>query len=254
MNLKQLLSYSETDKQQYISGSKQSEIGYLKFHYKRFKILLSLVQSGSQGKLLDIGTTPFTFYLSENTNHDVFAFDYNTYLKERSEEFNIHFQSGDLEKDDLPYEDDFFDIVLFAEVFEHIHSDPVKLFKRLLKTIKPGGILILGTPNLASFANRIKLAFNRAILDYPTWDDAVHGHDRIYVKNELISYLMISGFNIQRARYSSCVDFIKTEDDSKIKVILKTIAGIITIPFRFVFPSLKGTILITAQKTNRNDI
>ena len=248
MNLKQLLSYSETDKQQFISGSKYSEIDYLKFHYRRFKFLLSLLPSRSQGKLLDIGTTPFTFYLSENTNHDVFAFDYNIYLKERSEEFNIHFKSGNLEKDDLPYEDDFFDIVLFAEVFEHIHCDPIKLLKRLLKTIKPGGILILGTPNLASFANRVKLLFNYAILDYPTWNDTVHGHDRIFIKNELISYLMMSGFNIQRVRYSSCVDFIKTKNDSLMNGILKTISEIITIPFRFVFPSLNGTIIITAQK------
>lgn len=107
MNLKQLLSYSETDQQQFISGSKDAEINYLKFHFKRFKILASIIQSRPKGKLLDIGTTPFTFYLSEKTTQDIFTFDYNNYLKERSDAFNIQFQSGDLGKDPLPYDASF---------------------------------------------------------------------------------------------------------------------------------------------------
>jgi SAM-dependent methyltransferase len=252
MNLEQLLLYSKKENQQFISGGKNEEIDYLKFHYKRFNLLLSLIKNIPVGKLLDIGTTPFSFYINKNTNHEVFAFDYNDLLKERCEELQINFKSGDINVG-LPYENDYFDTVIFAEVFEHIHSDPVKILDSLNKVIKPSGNLVFGTPNLASFANRMKLLFNNPILDYPTWGAEVHGHDRLFVKKELVSYLKKAGFNIQNIRYSSCLDFVKSGDESKIKLLFKYFLKTLSFPFRFIFPSLNGTIIITA-KPNRNGI
>jgi SAM-dependent methyltransferase len=249
MNLLQLLFYSQKENQQFISGGKNEEIDYLKFHYKRFKVLLSLIKKIPAGKLLDIGTTPFSFYINENTNHQVFAFDYNNLLKERCEELDVNFKSGDLNSG-LPYEKNYFDTVIFAEVFEHIHSDPVKLLNSLNSIIKPEGVLILGTPNLASFTNRIKLLFNQPILEYPTWDAEVHGHDRLFVKKELVSYLKKSGFNIQNVRYSSCLDFVKSGDESNIKLLFKYFFKISSFPFRLIFSSLNGTIIITAKSGN----
>lgn len=254
MKLSQLLKYSEKENQRFISGSKESEINYLKFHYKRFKILFSIIKSQPPGKLLDIGTTPFTYHINENTNHQVFTLDYNDLLKDRSEKNGVQFSCGDLGKDILPYEKDFFNTIIFAEVFEHIHKDPVKILKLLFRILKPGGVLILGTPNLASLANRLKLLFNKAILDYPTWEDEVHGHDRIFVKNELKSYLIKSGFSIQRIKYSSCVDFIGSNEDSKMKRVLKDLFRIVSFPLRLIFPSLNGTLIITATKNYNHGI
>jgi len=96
--------------------------------------------------------------------------------------------------------------------------------------------------------NRIKLLFNQPILEYPTWDQKVHGHDRIYVKKELIDYLKSAGYSIYKAKYSSCVDFENTGEESTGKMIFKQIVKIVSFPFRFVFPSLNGTIIITAHK------
>jgi len=249
MKINQLLKYSNSDKRHFIAGSIEAEQNYLKFHYKRFKILFSYIYNLKQnGKVLDIGTTPFTFFLKENSNLEVFALDYNDLLKNRTEELGIDFKSVDISKGDLPYNNDFFDIIIFAEVFEHIHSDPVRILKSVFQKLKPGGFLILGTPNLASFINRIKLVLNQPILDYPTWDEEVHGHDRIYVKKELQNYLNTAGYNIYKSKYSSCVDFENTGNESKKKMILKSIMKIISLPLRLLIPSLNGSVIIIAQK------
>ena len=249
MKLVQLLKYSDSKHNRHIAGSNEAEVNYLTFHYKRFKKVFShLKKLRPDGKILDVGTTPFTFFLKENTKLEVYALDYNDLLKERTEQLSIDFKSADITEGDLPYNNDFFDIILFAEVFEHLHRDPVKILKSLYQKLKPGGYLILGTPNLASFVNRVKLLFNQPILDYPTWDEEVHGHDRIYVKKELLSYLKSAGYNLYKSTYSSCVDFENTGDESKRKMILKRIFEILSLPLRAFIPSLNGTIMIIAQK------
>ena len=85
MTLSQLLLYSQKEDQRFISGGKEEEISYLQFHFKRFKLLFSLLKKEPSSKLLDIGTTPFSFFVNENSNHKVYAFDYNNLLKERCE-------------------------------------------------------------------------------------------------------------------------------------------------------------------------
>lgn len=251
MNLTQLIKYSDNTEKHFIAGSKEAEIDYLKFHFKRFRELNGILEKFSEGKLLDIGTTPFTFFLSENSKHKVFGYDYNDLQKERCDRYNVSFQSGDLTTDKLPYEKNFFDYILFAEVFEHLHADPVRILDAFHNILKPGGFLILGTPNLASLANRLKLLFNKPILEYPTWDAEVHGHDRLYVVSELKNYLAQSGFAISKTIYSDSLDFYSHSHGLSGKGALKSAVKAISSPLRFVFKSLNGTILIIAQKPGK---
>jgi len=50
-----------------------------------------------------------------------------------------------------------FDLVLLGEVFEHILNQPAGLLRGILRLLRPGGLLILTTPNPSTIANAIRL-------------------------------------------------------------------------------------------------
>lgn len=82
---------------------------------------------------------------------DVNALDINA---RDFEPCDIKFREGDLNAV-LPYPDGFFDYVLSVEGLEHLKSCvlPVEEFARVLK---PGGLMVLTTPNINNLKSRIK--------------------------------------------------------------------------------------------------
>jgi SAM-dependent methyltransferase len=64
----------------------------------------------------------------------------------------------------LPFSENYFDFVFCGEVIEHVF-DPDKLLASAYAMLKPGGTIIITTPNLAAWHNRITL-----LLGYnPLW-------------------------------------------------------------------------------------
>jgi SAM-dependent methyltransferase len=55
--------------------------------------------------------------------------------------------------EDAPYPDDTFDAVTLSHVVEHLH-DPVASLTECLRMLKPGGVIWIATPNVASLAHR----------------------------------------------------------------------------------------------------
>jgi len=60
---------------------------------------------------------------------------------------------GDIEKE-IPYEDNSFDFIIAGEVIEHIHEVD-KFVSEISRILKPNGILVITTPNLTCWYNRI---------------------------------------------------------------------------------------------------
>lgn len=93
-----------------------------------------------------------------------------------------------------------FDIVLFMAVIEHLADSPRQLLRVLNNILKPGGLLILDTPNLAYIFNRRKL--NRGESPYVPITEQFYtefpfeGHVREYTAAELEWMLVQSGFEV----------------------------------------------------------
>lgn len=60
----------------------------------------------------------------------------------------------------LPFENNHFDFVYAGEIIEHIF-DTKSFLKEIHRVLKPGGYLILTTPNLARLDDRIKFIFGK---------------------------------------------------------------------------------------------
>jgi len=71
------------------------------------------------------------------------------------EGLNAKVLEGNIEKD-IPFEDGFFECVICSDVIEHV-VDVFAAFKEISRVTKPGGYLVLNTPNFARIKGRIRL-------------------------------------------------------------------------------------------------
>ena len=64
----------------------------------------------------------------------------------------------DIDEADFPFENDYFDGILAAEIIEHL-LNPDHLLREIYRVLKSGGWAIISTPNLASWHSRLHLLF-----------------------------------------------------------------------------------------------
>jgi len=118
-------------------------------------------------------------------------------------EYNCGFVAADICKEPLPFADGQFSAVTFSEVLEHLPIEQVNfVFSELARVIRPGGILMVSSPNQASLENRIKLLKGKSILDMPNPIDSfggVFGHIRLYTPAEIKAALSNMGLRLERS-------------------------------------------------------
>ncbi len=73
----------------------------------------------------------------------------------------------ELDKDTLPFPDDHFDLVTLSAVVEHI-MEPEKVLANVWEKLKPGGMVVVLTPNISWIVNRFLFLAGR-------WDHRLMG-------------------------------------------------------------------------------
>lgn len=177
--------------------------------FRRFVYTWGLAKD-LEGKCLELGGNPYftTMLLKQFTGLDVSLANYFGYenngeysqsvdyadLKtgeKRSESFN--FQYFNIENDSFPYTDDSFDLVIFAEIIEHLLNDPCKVLREIKRILKPNGTLILTTPNVARLENVARLISGANIYDPYSGYGPYGRHNREYNRHELDQLLRFEG-------------------------------------------------------------
>ncbi len=106
------------------------------------------------GRFLDVGCAEGTFLSQLNSNWEKFGTDVsNTALSKASDHQEIKIFNENI--DELPVEDEFFDVIHFRGVFEHILYPDLEI-KKVKRKLKKGGTLILSnTPNIGGLVPRL---------------------------------------------------------------------------------------------------
>jgi SAM-dependent methyltransferase len=112
------------------------------------------------------------------------------------ENHEFHFAHFNLEVDPFPYEIASFDCVIFCEILEHLLLSADFPLAEIARVLKPGGFVIVTTPNAARLANVVRLIRGKNIYaDYSK--HGIYGrHNREYTLQEVIDLLRRHDFEI----------------------------------------------------------
>ena len=119
------------------------------------------------------------------------------------ETFECDIDHFDAENDRFPYEDASFTTVLCCELIEHLFRDPMHLMSEVNRILKPGGHLVLTTPNIASERGIAAIlhgyhpGFFHAYIKPSASGETDARHNREYTPGEIHRLLTTSGFEIE---------------------------------------------------------
>lgn len=178
--------------------------------FRRFVYTWGLA-SDIKGKCLELGGNPYftTMLLNKFTNLDIslanyFGHENNGECTQAVDYFELNggdkktekftFQHFNIENDSFPYADGEFDLVIFAEIIEHLLNDPCKVLREIKRVLKSNGTLILTTPNVARLENVARMISGANIYDPYSGYGPYGRHNREYNRHELVQLLQFEGY------------------------------------------------------------
>jgi hypothetical protein len=238
---------------------------YASFHRPRFAFLIDLLRPYARTpgvRILDVGPSPLTPLISRELGVPVESLGLEPErpssptsgarprTDDRSACRHHSFDLNDAQfrerwRTDLgPY-----DVIVFAEVVEHLYTAPDLVLAYLRQLLRAEGILILQTPNAAALRKRVKLLLGLNPFERIRPDRSNPGHFREYTLSELREILAHAGFAIERTsmRYYFDAAYERhergDEPPSRIKGRLKNVL------YRLLPPPLQEGITIVARRS-----
>lgn len=189
--------------------------------YDRENISIKLLKgiAKPKSKILDVGCGVGFFMgklVEEVPGARLYGVDYSAYNIRQAKKLNKNFvlKTGNIE-DGMPFKDGEFDIVYAAELIEHL-VNPDAFLNETNRILKKNGHIIVTTPNLTAWYNRLLMLFGiqPLFVETSTEDPKVGagpiramkqgtipvGHIRIFTIRAMTDLLEKSGFTVQKIR------------------------------------------------------
>lgn len=191
---------------------------YLVQHIDRFVMTYNLLEkhlpAGTPASVLDIGSFPYFLpvMLQDRLGAEVVGIDSPTeaywpgapYTPSQREvtvsrgekQYRFTHHLINIERDPIPYQDQF-DAVLLTEVLEHLTLQPNVVVQQIHRSLKPGGVVILTTPN-AKYLMKLLAAIRGSNINekYNLLVGAYGRHNREFTLQETAELLETHNFRI----------------------------------------------------------
>jgi methionine biosynthesis protein MetW len=122
-------------------------------------MLHTLMPSGVRVLDVGCGTGSVTLIANRTKNNEVLGIEPDEQRAARSRSRGIDTVCGELD-DMFLANHGLFDVVVFADVLEHLPS-PAGVLTRAISVLKPGGFVLISVPNVAHWTVRLKLLRGR---------------------------------------------------------------------------------------------
>lgn len=177
-----------------------------------------------------------------------------------------------LETQLLPFKSEVADVIFFLGTIEHLRDSPRHLMEEFQRLLRPGGILIVDTPNILELRKRLMLLCGKSFMpsiQFVYYSHFHAEHHREYTLDDLAKVFEWSGFQILEAKLVDTISRLslaqrikhkdRTVDQSQITQMSKFELGFhplraydwLRLPYAFLvklFPGLRDTILVVGQK------
>jgi 2-polyprenyl-3-methyl-5-hydroxy-6-metoxy-1,4-benzoquinol methylase len=161
------------------------------------------IAGGESKEILDVGCAQGTLaLLLAERGHHVTAVDlrpaFLDYARSRYSHGDIRFMPANVLEDEIPGS---YDLIYANQIVEHLVY-PDQLLRRLRARLKPGGRLVMTTPNGDYLKNA--LPSFRQLGDVKDWEHMQHtadgdGHFYAYLREELVALFKAAGFGEVKA-------------------------------------------------------
>lgn len=156
----------------------------------------------------DGGATALTARV--NPGHRIVGLDWSADALRHAKARGLALIQAEAEPAGLPIASGRADVVIMSEIIEHL-IDPDSVLEEVRRVLRPGGTLLLSTPNLAAWYNRCLLALGvqpvfsevslRGVFGRP--GSQVAGHLRLFTRRALVGLLAARGFGAIQV-YGAC--------------------------------------------------
>lgn len=182
---------------------------YLSFHAPRFRYLLHLLDGYVKPgmRVLDIGMSRLTEMIHDRFGVPVDAMGFGDDGPIDSGDY-YHLDLNDCQfsdrcRRDLPR----YDVIVFAEVLEHLYTSPKLVLGYLADLLAPGGVMIVQTPNGVALPRRVGMLMGRNPYEKIREDCTNPGHFREYTAAELGDYCAAVGLTVERVEMRSYFNY-----------------------------------------------
>jgi SAM-dependent methyltransferase len=196
--------------EKYVQGQWEGNL-YVETHARRFYETLRLLPDLQRdARVLELGAIPYylTVLLKKfaGLNVDPLSFyevetaqqtTHHLENVENQEQFDFDYAPLNVERDVFPAADEFYDLVLCCELLEHLLINPSHMLYEIHRVLKPGGYLLLTTPNILRWGNVLSLVKGRNINDCYHGNGIYGRHNREFSMSEVSQLLKANAFSIE---------------------------------------------------------
>ena len=169
---------------------------YLDYHSRRYATLMDVVAGLRPKRVLNVGPMFETQLLRETgATVDTLGFA-NPAFPPRAGERHVEDDLNDPANDG----DGSYDAIVMAEVIEHLHSSPVTVLSGLATWLRPGGAIVIQTPNAVALHKRVRMAAGRNPLEPIRPARANPGHFHEYTLGVLRAAAAAAGLDVAGVR------------------------------------------------------